>query len=85
MKIKAPYTGNHAKCMHISVESSLKRLRTDYIDILYLHWWDYTTSIEEVMNALHALVLQGKVIYLVSRAVHGFVGVTLTRNATGCL
>ena len=58
------YTGNNVKSMHISVEDSLKKLRTDYIDILYLHWWDYATSIEEVMNSLHTLVVQGKVLYL---------------------
>jgi aryl-alcohol dehydrogenase-like predicted oxidoreductase len=32
---------------------------------LYVHWWDWTTSVEEVMNALHNLVVQGKVLYLV--------------------
>ncbi|PSR75675.1 hypothetical protein PHLCEN_2v8966 [Hermanssonia centrifuga] len=53
------------KALHISVEASLKKLRTDYIDILYLHWWDYNTSVEEVMNGLHNLVVQGKVLYLV--------------------
>ena len=52
--------------MHISVDASLKKLRTTYIDILYVHWWDYTTSIEEVMNGLHRLVDSGKVLYLVS-------------------
>ncbi len=52
--------------MHISVEASLKKLRTSYIDLLYLHWWDWHTSVEEVMTSLHKLVLQGKVIYLVS-------------------
>lgn len=50
----------------MSVEASLKKLRTSYIDILYLHWWDYRTSVEEVMNSLHNLVVQGKVLYLVS-------------------
>lgn len=44
---------------------SLKKLRTNYIDILYVHWWDWTTSIEEVMDGLHNLVLAGKVLYLV--------------------
>jgi len=58
------YTGNHTKSLHISVRDSLKRLRTSYIDILYVHWWDYNTSVEEVMNSLHILVLQGKVLYL---------------------
>lgn len=50
--------------MHVSVEDSLKKLRTDYIDILYVHWWDYTTTIEELMNSLHHLVAQRKVLYL---------------------
>ncbi|THH32098.1 hypothetical protein EUX98_g2127 [Antrodiella citrinella] len=61
---KAQYTGNNVKSMHLSVEASLKKLRTDYIDILYVHWWDYTSSVEEVMNGLHTLVSQGKVLYL---------------------
>ena len=42
----------------------MQRLRTDYVDILYVHWWDYRTSIEEVMNGLHHLVASGKVLYL---------------------
>ena len=52
--------------MHVSVEQSLQKLRTSYIDLLYLHWWDWDTSVEEVMRGLHTLVLQGKVLYLVS-------------------
>jgi len=59
------YVGNNAKSLHISVEASLRKLRTGYIDLLYVHWWDYDTSVEEVMRSLHNLVLQGKVIYLV--------------------
>ena len=59
------YNGNSVKCMHITVEESLKKLRTDYIDLLYVHWWDYETGIEEVVNGLHNLVVQGKVLYLV--------------------
>lgn len=62
--IKANYVGNHAKSLKISVEASLKKLRTSYIDILYVHWWDYNTSIEEVMDSLHNLVVAGKVLYL---------------------
>lgn len=53
--------------MHISVDASLKKLRTDYIDILYLHWWDWACGVEEVMNGLHNLVAAGKVLYLVRR------------------
>jgi aryl-alcohol dehydrogenase-like predicted oxidoreductase len=52
--------------MHLSVEASLKKLRTSYIDILYVHWWDWDTSVEEAMNGLLVLVQQGKVLYLVS-------------------
>ncbi|OSD07281.1 aryl-alcohol dehydrogenase [Trametes coccinea BRFM310] len=64
IKQKTSYAGNNIKSMHISVEESLKKLRTSYIDILYVHWWDWTTTIEEVMNGLHNLVAQGKVLYL---------------------
>jgi len=51
--------------MTVSVENSLKKLRTSYIDILYIHWWDWDTSIKEVMDGLHNLVASGKVLYLV--------------------
>lgn len=37
------YSGNSKKTLHLSVEASLKKLQTSYIDILYLHWWDYST------------------------------------------
>ncbi|KAI5119361.1 hypothetical protein M0805_008516 [Coniferiporia weirii] len=61
---KVNFTGNNGKSLKVSVEESLKKLRTSYIDILYVHWWDYETSIEEVMNNLHHLVASGKVLYL---------------------
>ncbi|EIN08741.1 Aldo/keto reductase [Punctularia strigosozonata HHB-11173 SS5] len=61
---KINYTGNNVKSMHVSVEASLRKLRTSYIDILYVHWWDWDTSVEEVMDGLHALVLARKVLYL---------------------
>ncbi|KAK4631856.1 Norsolorinic acid reductase A [Fulvia fulva] len=63
-QIKSNFQGNHAKSIRVSVERSLKKLQTEYIDLLYLHWWDYSTSIPELMNSLHALVQSGKVIYL---------------------
>lgn len=56
--------GNHKRSMHMSVRDSLQKLQTDWIDILYVHWWDYTTSIEEMMDSLQILVEQGKVLYL---------------------
>ncbi|CDO72110.1 hypothetical protein BN946_scf184962.g53 [Trametes cinnabarina] len=61
---KTHYTGNNLKSLHLSVEASLKKLRTNYIDILYVHWWDFDTTVEEVMNGLHNLVVSGKVLYL---------------------
>ncbi|KAI9324686.1 NADP-dependent oxidoreductase domain-containing protein, partial [Zopfochytrium polystomum] len=62
--IKINYQGNHSKSLRLSVEASLKKMKTDYIDLLYLHWWDFSTSIEEVMQSLHRFVLAGKVLYL---------------------
>jgi len=43
------------------VENSLKRLRTDYIDLLQIHWPDHTTTIAETMEALELLIQQGKI------------------------
>ena len=60
----ANYCGNHKRSLHVSVRGSLRKLQTDWIDILYVHWWDYMSSIEEVMDSLHILVQQGKVLYL---------------------
>ncbi|CAI4437577.1 BAF_collapsed_G0030590.mRNA.1.CDS.1 [Saccharomyces cerevisiae] len=60
----ANYCGNHKRSLHVSVRDSLRKLQTDWIDILYVHWWDYMSSIEEVMDSLHILVQQGKVLYL---------------------
>jgi len=56
-------SGNNRKNMMRSVEESLKRLKTDFIDILYLHIWDNITPIDEVMRAMDDLIKQGKVNY----------------------
>jgi aryl-alcohol dehydrogenase-like predicted oxidoreductase len=56
-------SGNHRKNMMRSVEESLKRLRTDRIDLYWLHAWDFTTGIDEVMRAFDDLVSQGKILY----------------------
>ncbi|KAL7928369.1 NADP-dependent oxidoreductase domain-containing protein [Trichoderma chlorosporum] len=64
-KGKTPnFMGNHRKSLHLSVRDSLKKLQTDYIDILYIHWWDHTTSVKELMDSLHQQVESGKVLYL---------------------
>ena len=62
---KANYVGNGSKSLFLSVDASLRKLRTTYIDILYVHWWDYETSVKEVMDSLHSLILSRKVLYLV--------------------
>ena len=56
--------GNSRKNMMKSVEKSLKRLKTDFIDVYYLHMWDYMTPVEEVLRGLDDLVRQGKVNYV---------------------
>lgn len=56
--------GNHRKALVRSVEDSLRRLGTDYIDLLWVHAWDVISPVEEVMRALDDLVLQGKVLYV---------------------
>ena len=57
-------SGNHKRSLHVSLRDSLKKLDTEWIDVLYVHWWDWTTSIEELMDSLDAVVKQGKVLYL---------------------
>jgi aryl-alcohol dehydrogenase-like predicted oxidoreductase len=55
--------GNSRKSMLRSVEASLRRLNTDYVDLLYLHMWDFTTPVDEVLSSVDALVKAGKVLY----------------------
>ena len=62
--IKSNHQGNHSKSLRVSLEASLKKLQTSYIDLLYIHWWDFTTSIPELMQSLHHMVASGKVLYL---------------------
>ena len=64
LKIKTNHQGNHSKNLRISLETSLKKLQTSYIDLLYVHWWDFSTSIPELMQSLHHMVAAGKVLYL---------------------
>jgi aryl-alcohol dehydrogenase-like predicted oxidoreductase len=56
--------GNSRKNMRQSVEASLRRLQTDYLDVLWVHAWDYATPVEEVMRGLDDLVSAGKVNYV---------------------
>lgn len=57
-------SGNHRKNLVRTLEASLRRLGTDYVDVLWLHAWDFLTPVEEVLRALDDLVSAGKVLYL---------------------
>ncbi len=56
--------GNHRKNLHQSVEQSLRALGTDYIDLLWVHAWDFTVPPAELMRNLNALVQSGKVLHI---------------------
>jgi aryl-alcohol dehydrogenase-like predicted oxidoreductase len=56
--------GNHRKSLVRSLERSLRRLRTDYLDLLWVHARDTLTPVEEVMRALDDQVRAGKVLYV---------------------
>ncbi len=56
-------SGNNRKNLMRSVEESLARLRTGFIDVLYLHIWDDLTPIDEILRGLDDLIRQGKVNY----------------------
>jgi aryl-alcohol dehydrogenase-like predicted oxidoreductase len=56
--------GNARKNLRRSIKESLDRLQTDYVDILYLHMWDYTTPVQEVMRTLNDLISEGLVNYI---------------------
>ena len=56
--------GNHRKNLTRSVEASLRRLQTDYVDLMWVHAWDEYTPFEETMRALDDVVRAGKVLYV---------------------
>jgi aryl-alcohol dehydrogenase-like predicted oxidoreductase len=56
--------GNHRKNMARALEASLKRLKTDYVDLYWVHAWESMTPVEEVMRGLDDLVRAGKVLYV---------------------
>lgn len=57
-------SGNHRKNLIRSLEQSLRRLRTDYVDIYWVHIWDRHTPLEETMRALDDAVRAGKVLHI---------------------
>ncbi len=58
------FSGNNRKNMVQSLDNSLKRLGTDYVDLYWLHAWDFMTPIDEVMRSLDDVVRAGKVLYI---------------------
>lgn len=58
------FSGNHRKNMMRSVRDSLDRLQTDHIDLLWLHMWDSTTPIDEILRGLDDLITRGIVHYI---------------------
>jgi aryl-alcohol dehydrogenase-like predicted oxidoreductase len=56
-------TGNSRRAMTRSVENSLRRLDTDYVDLLWVHWPDFVTPVEEIVRTFDDLIGSGKVLY----------------------
>lgn len=55
--------GNHRKSMMRSIEESLRRLHTDFIDLYWMHIWDQMTPVDEIMRGFDDLVRQGKILH----------------------
>src|SRR5450631_4284158 len=55
--------GSSAKHLHAALEGSLRRLRTDYVDLFWLHVWDSVTPAEELLGTMTALIRAGKIRY----------------------
>lgn len=64
--------GLSRKAIMREIDNSLRRLKTDYVDLYQIHRWDYTTPIEETMEALHDVVKSGKVRYIGASAMYAW-------------
>ncbi|AYN92795.1 aldo/keto reductase [Pseudomonas sp. LTJR-52] len=64
MRNKPNVGGLSRKAIFASIDASLKRLGTDYVDLYQIHRWDYETPIEETMEALHDVVKAGKALHI---------------------
>lgn len=64
--------GLSRKAIFTAIDSSLRRLGTDYVDLYQIHRWDYTTPIEETLEALHDVVKSGKARYLGASSMHAW-------------
>ena len=64
--------GLSRKHLMAAVDASLERLGTGYIDLYYIHRWDYDTPLEETLKALHDIVESGKVRYIGASSMFAF-------------
>ncbi|CAM3067334.1 aldo/keto reductase [Paenibacillus sediminis] len=64
--------GLSRKAIMSEIDKSLKRLGTDYVDLYLIHRWDYTTPIEETMEAMHDVVKAGKARYIGASAMYAW-------------
>ncbi len=64
--------GLSRKAIMSEIDNSLRRLGTDYVDLYQIHRWDYTTPIEETLEALHDVVRAGKVRYIGASSMHAW-------------
>jgi 1-deoxyxylulose-5-phosphate synthase len=64
--------GLSRKAIFIEIDASLRRLGMDYVDLYQIHRWDYTTPIDETLEALHDIVKAGKVRYIGASSMHAW-------------
>src|SRR3984885_11067042 len=64
--------GLSRKAIFTAIDASLRRLGTDYVDLYQIHRWDYSTPIEETLEALHDVVKSGKARYLGASSMHAW-------------
>jgi len=64
--------GNSRKAIMTEIDHSLRRLGTDYVDLYQIHRWDYTTPIEETLEALHDVVKAGKARYIGASSMYAY-------------
>lgn len=70
---KDPNSGGLSrKAIMREIDASLRRLGTDYVDLYQIHRWDYDTSIEETLQALHDVVKAGKARYIGASSMHAW-------------
>jgi aryl-alcohol dehydrogenase-like predicted oxidoreductase len=56
--------GNHAKSLRQALDTSLRRLQTEYVDLYWVHAWDHSTPLEEIVRVLDDAVRAGKVLHV---------------------